>query len=151
MYPMNYPGMDPRSMHFKDYPKFLKDLKTAIADERSAIDFYTRLLAVAPTEMAKYSVRTALEDEKVHDRQLTKLYKRLTGHKPKIKVEKVEFSHFFDGLKKAFVDEVEASEFYKEMYLSVSCPTIRDILYSIQHDEVEHAQLFNWVHTEIKA
>jgi len=148
---MNVPGVDPMSVYFKDFPKFLENLKMAIADERSAIDFYTRLLAVAPTEIAKYSVQTALDDEKVHNKQLTQLYKRLTGHKPKIEVKKVEFRHFFDGLQKAFLDEVKAAEFYKEMYLSVFCPNIRDILYSIQHDEVEHATLFNWVHTEIKA
>ncbi|WP_339061390.1 ferritin-like domain-containing protein [Tepidibacillus marianensis] len=123
----------------------------AITDERGAIDFYTRLLAVAPTEIAKYSVQTALDDEKIHNKQLTRLYKKLTGHKPVIVVKKVEFHHFFDGLQKAFLGEVKAAEFYKEMYLSVFCPNIRDILYSIQHDEVEHSTLFNWVHTEIKA
>ncbi|MFV9510279.1 hypothetical protein [Tepidibacillus sp. LV47] len=151
MYPYSYPAIDPKLMYFKDFPQFLEDLKKAIADERNAIDLYTRLLKVAPTEMARNSVQTALADEKVHDIKLTRLYKQLTGHKPEIITKKVEFQHFFDGLQKAFIDEVKAAEFYKEMYLSVFCPNIRDILYSIQHDEIEHATLFNWIHTEIKA
>ncbi|MFT9485783.1 MAG: ferritin family protein [Tepidibacillus sp.] len=145
-----YPQMDWMSLRFKDFPQFLKNLKKAIADERAAIQFYKQLLTMAPTEMAKYSVKTALDDEKIHNKQLTQLYIRLTGQKPEIQVEKVEFQHFYDGLQKAFVDEVEAAEFYKEMYLSVFCQTIRDLLYSIQHDEIEHATLFSWVHGEIK-
>lgn len=135
---------------FKDYPKFISDLKEAIADERSAIDLYTRLHEIAPTETARYAVKVALDDEIMHDRKLTKLYVRLTGREPDVHVKRVEFHHFYDGLHKAFLDEVEAFEFYKEMYLSTYDLTIRDILYSIQHDEIEHATLFNWVHTEIK-
>lgn len=144
-----YPQMDWMSLRFKDFHQFIKDLEAAIQDERSAIIFYTELYKIAPTEIARYAVKTALEDEIIHDKKLTKLYKHLTGTKPNVKVEPATFNHFYEGLQKAFLDEVEAFEFYKEMYLSVFCPTIRDLLYSIQHDEMEHATLFNWVHTEI--
>lgn len=147
MYP--YAQTDWMSMKFKDFNQFIKNLELAITDERSAVIFYTELYKIAPTEMAKYAVKTALEDEIVHDKKLTKLYKYLTGSKPNIKLETVTFNHFYEGLQKAFIDEVKAFDFYKEMYLSVFCPTIRDLLYSIQHDEIEHATLFNWVHTEI--
>jgi len=151
MYMYQNPMQDWRVMRFKDFPKFIEDLKLAITDERSAILFYTELYKVAPTETARYSVKVALDDEKIHNKQLTSLYKRLTGEKPVIEVKKVEFKNFYNGLKEAFLDEVKAYEFYKEMYLSVNCQNIRDILYSIQHDEMEHATLFNWVHTEIKS
>lgn len=144
------PGMDRMGNRFKNYNKFLEDLRKAIADERSAVIFYEELYRIAPTDFAKYAVKTALEDEKVHDRQLTRLYISLTGMEPKIVVNRVHFHHFYDGLQKAFVDEVKAFEEYKEMYLSTYDPLIRDILYSIQHDEIEHATLFNWVYTEIK-
>lgn len=136
--------------NFKNYKKFIKDLEKAIADERTAIDLYQRLYEIAPTEIAKYSIKTALKDEKQHNRELTHLYLQLTGKKPDIKVESVPFHHFYDGLQKAFLNQVEAFEFYKEMYLSTYYQPIRDLLYSIQHDEIEHATLFNWVHTELK-
>lgn len=135
---------------FRNYPKFISDLETAISDERAAVLMYNELYRVAPTELARYAVRTALEDEKVHDKRLTRLYIHLTGKEPDIKVKEEKFQHFYDGLQKAFIDEVEAFEFYKEMYLATNCDPIRDLLYSIQHDEIKHATLFNWVHTELK-
>lgn len=144
------PQMNMMAARFRDFPQFLKDLTDAIADQRSAIVFYKELYEIAPTETAKYAVKVALDDEIIHNKKLTKLYQKLTGEKPEIEVKKVEFHHFYDGLKMAFLDEVKAYEFYKEMYLSTNCPTIRDLLYSIQHDEMEHATLFNWVHTELR-
>ena len=151
MYFNNYnPNMNMMMSRFKDYPQFIKDLEAALVDEKSAALFYEELYNIAPTETAKYSLKIAMEDERNHYKQLKKLYIQLTGRKPKIKAVPIEYHHFYDGLKKAFLDQVEAYEFYKEMYLSTDCPTVRDILYSIQHDEMEHATLFNWVHTEIK-
>ena len=137
--------------HIKNFPKFIEDLKAAILDERTAIIFYGELYKIAPTETARFSIKTALDDEIIHDRHLTALYVSLTGQQPVLIVKPVEFQHFYDGLRKAFLDEVKAFEFYKKMYLSTTCPNIRDLLYSIQHDEIEHATLFNWVHTEIKS
>ncbi|OEG00005.1 hypothetical protein BHF71_06960 [Vulcanibacillus modesticaldus] len=150
---MNYhynPQMNWMMVRFKNYPKFLDDLQLAIANERKTINFYTELYKIAPTEFARHSLKTALDDEKIHDKKLTKLYKYLTGSKPNIDFKDVEFNHFYDGLQKAFIGEIEAAEFYKEMYLSTNCQMIRDLLYSIQHDESEHAALFNWTFTEIK-
>lgn len=149
-YHYNNPRMNRTSMMFTNYPGFLEDLKKAIKDERQTIILYKKLYEAAPTETAKYSIKTALKDEKVHNKKLTELYKKLTGYEPDIQLEEVDFYHFYDVLRKAFLDEVKAFEFYKEMYLSTKCPGIRDLLYNIQHDEMEHAALFNWVHAEIK-
>jgi len=135
---------------FRDYPKFISDLETAIADERAAVVMYSELYRIAPTEFARYAYKTALEDEKVHDRRLTRLYIHLTGREPEIQVKEEKFQHFYDGLRMSFIGEVKAFEFYKNMYLATNCDPIRDLLYSIQHDEIEHATLFNWVFTEIK-
>ncbi len=135
---------------FRNYPKFISDLESAIVDERTAIVMYNELYRVAPTEFARYAVKTALEDEKVHNRRLTRLYIYLTGREPEIKIKDVKFQHFYDGLQMAFIGEVKAAEFYKEMYLATNCDPIRDLFYSIQHDEIEHAALFNWAHTELK-
>lgn len=146
----NYDQVDWKIERFKNYPKFLNNLKTAINDEKSAIKFYGKLLDLAPTEIAKKSIEIALNDEKEHYKKLMGLYKFLTGKYYTPEEKNTEFSHFYDGLQKAFLDEVEAFEFYKEMYLSTNCQSIRDILYSIQHDEIEHATLFNWVFTEIQ-
>ncbi len=146
----SYGSHNPIENWFKNYQQFLDDLLFAIADERAAIDFYQRLYEIAPTEMAQYSLEAALNDEKKHDKQLTFLYKKLTGQEPDVKVEKVTFHHFYDGLEKAFIDEVEAYEFYKDMAQNAKCQSIRDLLYTIQHDEIEHATLFNWVHCELR-
>ncbi len=141
---------DWKTNRFKNYPEFLKDLKKAIEDEKSAIEFYSQLYKIAPTEIARFSVKTALDDEKEHYKKLTGLYKYLTGNNPQVKANPEEFTHFYEGLQKAFLDEIRAFEFYKELYLATNCEAIRDIIYSIQHDEMEHASLFNWTYTEIK-
>jgi len=141
---------DWKNIRFQNYPSFLADLRDAIAGERSAISLYSELLSVAPTEMAKYSLKIALADEKEHNRLLSQLYLQLTGQRPEVAVKRADFHHFYDGLKKSFINELKAFEKYKEMYLASNCPDIRDILYSIQHDEIKHATLFNWVHSEIK-
>lgn len=146
----NFEQVDWKKDQFKNFSKFIEDLKIAINDEKSAIDFYKKLLEVAPSELAKKSIQTALDDEKEHYKKLVGLYKFLTGKNYIGKVTEKKFCHFYDGLQNAFLDEVEAFEFYKEMYLSTRCQPIRDILYSIQHDEIEHATLFNWVYTDIK-
>lgn len=142
--------LDWRMYRFKNFPKFLEDLKIAIADEKSAIDFYNQLYEIAPTEIARFSFQTARDDEIEHYKKLTGLYRYLTGESPKVEAKQETFAHFYDGLQKSFLDEVRAFEFYKEMYLDTNCEAIRDILYSIQHDEMEHASLFNWTYTEIK-
>jgi len=135
---------------FRDYHQFLSDLRDAITDERSAIIFYQKLYEIAPTEMARYSLKIAIDDEKIHNKQLTFLYRLMTGQDPDVEVKEETFHHFYDGLEKAFIDQVKAFEMYKKMYLSTRCQRVRDLLYSIQHDEIEHATLFNWVHTELR-
>lgn len=150
MYHKDNPNMNMMMRRFRNYPKFLKDLEYAIADERAAIIFYKELYKITPTKIAKNSIKKALDDEILHDKSLTHLYKRLTGKDPMVKVKRIEFHHFYDGLQTAFLDEVKAYKFYKRMYLSTNCPAIRDLMYSIQHDEMEHATLFNWVHSELR-
>lgn len=118
---------------------------SAIKGEAAAVEFYTRLKAIAPNSFAKEQVDHALEDEKVHLRMFEQLYQNLTGRKPTYKIEKTSFKHFQDGLKKAYHDELEAYEEYRNAYLLTNNPTIRDVFFHAMTDEIEHATRFSFL------
>jgi len=134
---------------FKNYPQFIKELQKAIQGERDATLFYQELLKVAPTENAQYALEIAIKDEKEHYQTLQKLLFNLTGEYYQPQNKEIKFKHFYDGLQISFFSELEAFEMYKMIYLSTYCPTIRDIFYEIQNDEIKHASLFNWVQGEL--
>jgi rubrerythrin len=132
---------------FKDYAKFIADLQAAINDEASTIDFYTRLMAMAPCEDAKMNIRAARDDEQKHLHMLCNLYVTLTGQQPNIEKTPVKCISFCDGIKLALQNELAAADGYRNMYLATYYLRIRDIFFEIMTDEMEHATRFVFVYT----
>jgi rubrerythrin len=134
-----------RELGFKDYPRFLSNLKRAIHDQAGAVRFYEELEKAAPREDKDF-INHALEDEKTHVQMFRKLYNRLTGKDVFAHAAKTEFPSYKDGIEIAFRRELEAAELYRDMYLSTKIPKVRDILFKAMTDEMEHAQRFSFLY-----
>jgi rubrerythrin len=134
---------------FKDYDTFMSQLTRAINDQASAVKFYDVLEEMAPKQYRDF-VTHAKNDEMVHVRLFSKLYRRLTGYDPSVQVQATQFSSYQEGLEIAFRSELEAAETYRDMYLNTRVPKIRDVLFKTMTDEMEHAQRFNFLYTVLR-
>ncbi|HJV47251.1 MAG TPA: ferritin-like domain-containing protein [Bacillota bacterium] len=130
---------------FRDYNRFIQDLRNSIKGEREAIAFYTRLAELAPSSYARNQVMFALRDEQRHNQMLTNLYIQLTGSRPGIRVSPQLPTNFISGLTTALNDELAAADTYKSMYLNALDRNIQNIFFDIMHDEHEHATRFAYV------
>lgn len=130
---------------YKNSDQFLRDLLQAASGEAQAIDFYTRVLQIAPTQTARRDFQHALEDEKDHYQLFTQLYASLTGQTAQIPpYQPVEFQTYTEAVDKAIEGELEAYEMYRDMYLSTYDPVARDIMLRGYTDESEHAIRFTY-------
>jgi rubrerythrin len=128
---------------YQNMQTFLNDLLKAASNEAQAIDFYTRVLNIAPNEKAREAFSHALSDERLHYRIFTDLYRRLTQQEPQVpQFTPVQFDNFDQALERAIGDELEAYEMYRNMYLSTHDPAARDVLLRGFTDEMEHATRF---------
>ncbi|MCF6093937.1 ferritin-like domain-containing protein [Microaerobacter geothermalis] len=126
-------------------PLFIQDLREAINGEAQAIDFYKRLIEMAPNQRHVNYLTHIRNDEKKHLRMLTNLYVQLTGRRPDIRFTPVRFTTYREGLEKALDGELEAAELYRRMYLSVQDRRKRDVLFEIMTDEMEHQVRFAYL------
>lgn len=127
------------------FPKVFKEILKAIKAEAEATDFYQRLSRFAPNQKHRDDIMHALEDERIHLRQFTNLYVRLTGCQPVYKPERKMFQTYIEGLKMAYRDELEAYEHYRNIYLLTRNPMIRDVFFRGFTDEIEHAVRFGFL------
>lgn len=150
MRPALYPP-HPGQLGFRDYGRFISDLTKALNSEATAIHFYHGLLGSAENDVQRSYIEHAYKDENRHLQMFTYLYRKLTGNEPVISREKVSYGTFLAGIEKAIHSELEAAELYRDMFLAVRLPKVRDILFRAMTDEVEHAQRFNFIYTQLKA
>lgn len=129
---------------FRDYAKFVTDLGSAINDEASAVKFYAELENAVPDRYGDF-VDHARNDEISHEKIFRKLYYRLTGSHWTTKLDPYKFNTYREGVETAFRRELEAAEKYRDMYLNTKIPKVRDILFKVMTDEMEHAQRFNFI------
>lgn len=134
----------------QDYYKLLQDIEIALADEKAAAKFYEMLMDMAPNNWQRDEIKHARDDEMKHYHMLHQLYVNLTGREPVVKEKEVKVTNYCEGLKDAFDDELEAADFYRSMMLSTYYQYIRDILFEIMTDEMEHATRFVFVSADAK-
>lgn len=132
----------------KTTSRLIQDVYRAIVDEATAADFYTRLLQQAANPLHKDFITHARNDELHHLRAFTRLYVHLTGQQPRYSITPVRFESFREGVLKAFQDELEAAEFYRDIMLSVTDPMIRDTFLYAMTDEMEHATRFSFIYQQ---
>jgi rubrerythrin len=145
-YPVGFDARHAYSESFADYEKFLKMLLQAIFNERKAQQFYSRLYERAITMFDKRQIQHVYEDEVKHERMFSRLYQMLTGQMPQVPHPgDVDLSDYGEGLRKAFEDELEATEMYRDMYLNAQLSYVRDTMFEAMTDEMEHATRFTFL------
>ncbi|WP_227762705.1 ferritin-like domain-containing protein [Zhaonella formicivorans] len=146
----HYPGPE-RPRQFKNRQQFMMDLERGLHGEAEAIAFYTSLLRMAPDDLARRNIRHALEDERKHYRQFSELYRQLTGMSPEVPIPPpAVIPDYRKGLIEAFEDELEAAELYRGMYLNALTRAVRDLMFEIMTDEMEHADRFALLYAATK-
>ena len=129
----------------------LESLLKAIKDEQDAIMFYKILITIVPDKQDENLIRDIHNDEVKHFTQLFNLYKQMTGQNPQIPLPKQpRIPSYIDGVKKAILDELDAFEFYRDIYITNTSPEIRNIFFEALTDENEHAAKFNYMYTKSK-
>lgn len=133
---------------FRNFNEFLGNIEEALADERAAAVFYQRLMDMAHNDWQREQINHAREDELKHYHMLHQLYVQLTGREPVVAEKEVKVTTFCAGLRQAVDDELGAMDMYRGMMLSTYLPWVRDILFVIMTDEMEHATRFSMVYAD---
>lgn len=128
--------------------EFIAGIRKAIMGEAEAIAFYRALQQMVRGEDRRI-IGGIIEDEERHYRSFYSLYQSLAGKRPELEqVSPPQIRSLEEGLRMAVIDEVEAADFYSELYVATQDGTIRDLLFGIIQDEQGHAALFNLLYTK---
>jgi rubrerythrin len=127
------------------FQELLNAIFEGIKGEAAAIDFYSRLIKNAPNKKHREDIQHALEDEKIHLKKFTKLYKSLSGQDPVYQIKKTKYDTYEEGLRMAYEDELEAYEDYRNSYLLTQNLQVRDVFFLALTDEMEHATRFGFL------
>jgi rubrerythrin len=128
---------------------FVSAVLDAVKGEATAVDFYGRLAEAAPNEEMKADILSIRQDEHDHFQLFSWLYVQLTGNQPVFQITPVQFPSFSEGLRIAYHDELEDYETYRNLYLTHSDPTVRNILLRAFSDEIKHAIRFGFMTTNL--
>ena len=122
----------------------VRDIRRAIEGEMAAIAVYESLLSMAPNEESRENLTHIRDDEKKHLLGFSNIYRGLTGTQPSPGRPPIpQFATYFEGLKDAYYDELEAAEFYRSILLSTCDPRIGTVVFEAMTDEMEHATRLN--------
>ncbi|HYF75423.1 MAG TPA: ferritin-like domain-containing protein [Candidatus Nitrosocosmicus sp.] len=123
----------------------------AMKGEAEARKYYKRLMGMAPNEKEEDIIEHFYEDETKHLSKFRMLFEMITGKEPELgNVKPPEFDGYLEGVEQALLDELEAYEFYRDIYLSSNNPIVRDTFFEALTDENEHAAHLNYLYTKNK-
>lgn len=126
-----------------------EQLIKAMKGEAEARLFYERLISMAPNLQEAEIIRHFLDDEINHYRNFRMLYRRVTGTEPVLPpLVPPLFPNYVSGIEEAILDELEAYEFYRDLYLGSCNPMVRNIFFEALTDENEHAAHLNYLYTK---
>lgn len=126
-------------------------LMKAMKGEAEARKYYKRLISMAPNEEEADIIEKFYEDETKHLSKFRMLFEMTTGKEPELaNVKSPDFDSYIEGVEKAILDELEAYEFYRDIYLSSNNPIVREVFFEAFTDENEHAAHLNYLYTKNK-
>jgi len=126
-------------------------LLKAIQGEAEARKYYKQLISIAPDEKEADIIEHLYEDETKHLSKFRMIFEMTTGKEPDIKsVKTLDFDNYIEGIEQAILDELEAYEFYRDIYLSSNNPIVKEIFFEAFTDENEHAAYLNYLYTRNK-
>lgn len=125
---------------FKDYAEFMENLEKALQDEAVAAKTYDRLAERAPGALDRKFFAELRDDERKHFELFSEIYRCLTGQEPSVCQPELPRMHSYqEELTKFLIDELDAVDMYREMFLSTYDGRIRDTIFIPLTDEMEHA------------
>lgn len=126
-------------------------LLKAMTGEAEARKYYKRLISMAPDEKEADIIDHFYEDETKHFSKFRMLFEMTTGKEPELtNINSPDFDSYVEGIEKAILDELEAYEFYRYIYLSSNNPIVMEIFFEAFTDENEHAAHLNYLYTKNK-
>lgn len=126
-------------------------LLKAMNGEASARKYYKKLAGMAPDEKEADIIEHFYEEETKHLSKFRMLFEMTTGKEPELTgVKQPSFDNYLEGIEQAILDELEAYEFYRDIYLSSNNPMVREIFFEAFTDENEHAAHLNYLYTKNK-
>ncbi|GLY12152.1 hypothetical protein Bbad01_33680 [Bacillus badius] len=140
--------MYPYSAVSRQTNKLITDIEKAINGEYTAIQCYTSLAKMAPSEAVKKRILEIRRDEQRHFQQFTQLYTQLTGRQPQPKVIENCPNKYMKGLEAALKDEQEAVDFYLSISDETSNQYIKELFRRTAVDEQNHAVWFLYYFTK---
>jgi len=121
-------------------------LQITMNDEKSAIEFYTKLLQQSESGIHKGFVQEALNEEKKHLELFKNVYTFYFNEEPNIEVKPVNYNTYKEGIMHALKDELKAADYYKQMTLSTTDEMIKEAYFYAMGDEIEHSIMFSTIY-----
>ena len=128
---------------------FNEQLKQAIEDEYRDYYFYKSLLKLTDDPYWQRFIEHAIEDEKSHYEMFQQLHYMLAGEFVQNPPKPGPPTNLKQAAKEALENELEATDFYKEMLLTVPIPEAYNPLFIAMHDEMEHAIRFSTMYNAL--
>ncbi|RDY24309.1 ferritin-like domain-containing protein [Romboutsia maritimum] len=130
----------------------------SIESERKDSQFYQWLIDNIPIEdlssrqsnKIKKTIESIRDDELRHNKMYKEMYYQITGKE--MKIEEEEFIapvNFRIGIEDAMMGELEAVKKYREIMNGLPSLYYRDKVFNILSDELRHANLYNYIYTNI--
>lgn len=120
----------------------IKEIAKAVNGEYSAIQCYTKLIEMAPTEKEKSIIREIRQDEMRHFHELSALFMLIANRQPVPEISEKCPGEYREGLRFAFEDEQETVDFYHEIGDRANHPFVREVFRRAAADEQNHAVWF---------
>lgn len=128
---------------------FTDKLKQAIEGEYRDYYFYKSMLKLTSDPYWQSFIKHVMEDEKSHYEMFQQLYYMLTGQFVQNLKKPNPPTDFKKAVKDSLVGELEATEFYKDMLLTIPIPQAYNPLFIAMHDEMEHAIRFSTMYNAL--
>jgi rubrerythrin len=128
---------------------FNEQLKQAIEDEYRDFYFYKYMLKLTEDPYWQGFIKHAMEDEKSHYEMFQQLHYMLTGEFVQNTSKPNPPTNLKQAAKESLERELEATDFYKEMLLTVPIPEAYNPFFIAMHDEMEHAIRFSTIYNAL--
>lgn len=125
-----------------------KLLIKAMQGEQDAIAYYEQLHRMTSDKQDMDLIQGIHDDEIKHYNMFANLYYRMTGQMPYTQPKQPQIDSFSAGVKQSVMDELEAYEFYRDIYLANNNPEVKNIFFEAMTDENEHAVKHNYMYTK---
>lgn len=127
---------------YRQNQKLISDIEKAINGEYSAIQCYSNISRMAPTEQVRNRILEIRKDEQKHFQQFVQIFTSLTGHQPQPKIVEGCPNNYRQGLEFAFQDEQKTVDFYLEIADETNNQYIKEVFRRAAADEQNHAVWF---------